>query len=59
MNRRKEYIKPETDMAHYIAQGTLLVTSWGTQENRDNPFQQQGGVKDYDDEYTDDFGGSW
>lgn len=59
MNRKKEYIKPETDMARYIAQGTLLVTSWGTQENRDNPFVQQGGVKNYDDEETDDFGGSW
>lgn len=59
MNRKKEYIKPETDMAHYIAQGTLLVTSWGTKENKANPFQQQGGVKDYDDEDTDDFGGSW
>lgn len=58
MNRKKEYIKPETDMARYIAQGTLLVTSWGT-ENRDNPFQQQGGVKNQDDESIDDWGGNW
>lgn len=59
MNRKKEYIKPETDMARYIAQGTLLVTSWGTQENRSNPFEQQGGVKNQDDETIDDWGGSW
>lgn len=59
MNRKKEYIKPETDMARYIAQVTLLVNSWGTQENKNNPFQIQGGVKGYDDEETDDFGGSW
>lgn len=59
MKIRKEYMKPETDMARYIARSGLLVTSWGTKKPGDNPFEQQGGVKDHDDEDIDDWGGSW
>ena len=40
MNRKKEYIKPETDMARYIAQGTLLVTSW-EQRTETTPFSNK------------------
>lgn len=59
MKTRKEYMKPETDLARYIARSGLLVTSWGTKKPGDNPFEQQGGVKNQDDENIDDWGGSW
>lgn len=59
MKTKKEYLRPETDIVRQIIQGHILVSTWAEKSNNDEPEEDQGGVRDYDDESINAWGGSW